>query len=66
MKDCGTHYSYIAHYVDDVLCFNKTYFIVPKFKTYMVKGVGKLEYYLGGDVIDLDGTYKKRGYRDIC
>ena len=23
MKDCGTYYSYIAWYVDDVLCFDK-------------------------------------------
>ena len=30
-------------------------------ETYVLKGVGEPEYYLGGDVIDLDRTYKKEG-----
>ena len=55
MKDCGTHYEYIGHYVDDVIAFSKNPIdIINKLKdTYIMKGVGAPQYDLGGDVIEL-------------
>ena len=46
-----------------MFCFHKNLLhIIKKLQeTYVLKGVGEPEYYLGGDVIDLDGTYKKEG-----
>ena len=55
IKDCGGHYEYLATYVDDILVFGKrprqTIEILRS--KYILKGVGTLEYYLGGDVVDL-------------
>ena len=54
-KDCGEHYEYIAKYVNDVISFSR-----DPMKTmnhlamiYKMKGVGKPQYYLGGDVVNL-------------
>ena len=59
IKDCGTHYKYIARYVDDVLAFGKDpmSMILELQKDYILKGIGQPEYYLGGDVIKLNLTW---------
>jgi hypothetical protein len=51
MKDCGTHYEYIARYVDDIMIFSKGPDIIIKCLevTYPLQGIGVPEYYLGGD-----------------
>ncbi len=63
MKDCGTHYEYIATYVDDVLAFGRDPLstINELKRDYILKGIGTPEYYLGGDVIDLDRTWVSEG-----
>ena len=63
MKDQGDHYEYIATYVDDVLAFGRDPMstINELKRDYVLKGIGAPEYYLGGDVVDLDGTWKKEG-----
>ena len=52
MKDLGTHHEYIARYVDDVILFSKNPMTIIREleKFYTMKGVGKPQYYLGGDV----------------
>ena len=51
MKQNGDHFEYIATYVDDLLVFSKDPMnIIKEIKTdYDLKGVGKPEYYLGGN-----------------
>ena len=51
LKDCETHYEYIARYVDDILIFSKQPDkLLDCLKvTYPLQGVGIPEYYLGGD-----------------
>ena len=75
MKDMGTHYEYISMYVDDILIFSKNpLVIVNGLKAlYILKGVGKPEYYLGGDVeeIRVEGSIRmvlssKTYIRNIC
>jgi hypothetical protein len=63
MKDVGTHYEYLATYVDDVLVYSKDPLAVINElkKDYVLKGIGQPEYYLGGDVLELDGTWRKEG-----
>jgi hypothetical protein len=60
IKDCGTHYEYLAVYVDDVLAFGKDPLrTIEELQTdYVLKGVGAPEYYLGGNVCELDDTWK--------
>ena len=55
MKDCGTHYEYIARYIDDILVWSKEPMsIIDKLKeTYTMKGVGLPEHFLGGNVEEL-------------
>ena len=55
------HYEYIANYVDDVISFSKDPMSVIEEikKDYMLKGVGEPEYYLGGNVDQLDDTWKE-------
>ena len=50
IKDCGTHYEYIARYIDDVLAFGKDALkIIQEIqKDYILEGIGRPEYYLGG------------------
>jgi hypothetical protein len=63
MKDCGSHYEYIARYVDDIIAFGKDPLatINEVKRDYILKGVGRPEYYLGGDVVELDATWHKYG-----
>jgi hypothetical protein len=63
IKDCGTHYEYIATYVDDVLAFGKNPMAtIDELKNdYILKGVGRPEYYLGGNVFELDMAWAKYG-----
>ena len=52
IKDCDTHYEYIAKWVDDLLIAsnNPKHIILEIEKTYELKGIGFSEYYLGGDI----------------
>ena len=54
-------FEYIARFVDDVIAFSKTPMeIMDELKrTYVMKGVGKPEYYLGGDVVDLPKDWEQ-------
>ena len=51
IKPKGDHYEYVTTYVDDILVFSKDPMsIIEEIrKTFMLKGVGKPEYYLGGN-----------------
>ena len=55
------HYEYIARYVDDVIVFSKDPMPIMEQlqKIYVMKGVGKPQYYLGGDVIELGPEWNK-------
>ena len=55
------HYEYIARYVDDLIAFSrKPMEIMEELqKTYHMKGVGKPQYYLGGDVLELGPEWEK-------
>ena len=52
MRDKSSHYEYLATYVDNILIWSKDPMAVIKSlkKTYLLKGVGIPEYYLGGNV----------------
>ena len=54
MKDCQTHYNYIAPWVDSILVMsNKPVKVIQELKEageYKLKGVGPPKYYLGGDL----------------
>ena len=65
IKDCGTHYEYIATYVDDVIAFGKDPLrtIHELKKDYILKGIGRPEHYLGGDVVELDGAWQQEGVK---
>jgi hypothetical protein len=58
-KDMGSHYEYIARYVDDIIAFGKDPLstINEVKRDYVLKGIGRPEYYLGGDVVELDATW---------
>jgi len=62
MKDCITHYKYIATWIDDLLIMSKNpmKIIQDLEKTYDLKGVGEPSYYLGGDLkqIKVDGQIR--------
>ena len=47
----GDHYEYVAKYVDDILAFSRDPMSIIKevHKDFMLKGIGKPEYYLGSD-----------------
>ena len=59
------HYEYIAVYVDDLICYSKEpmKIIAEVKKDYILKGIGTPEYYLGGDVEDLDGNWANDGVK---
>jgi Reverse transcriptase (RNA-dependent DNA polymerase) len=61
MKDCGTHYEYMARYVDDLLIFSKDPMkLMDELKEdYELKSVGIPEYFLGGDIEELDQAWHK-------
>ena len=65
MKDCKTHYEYIATYVDDILSFSHDPMLVIAEikKDYVSKGIGALEYYLGGNIDYLNNTWNKEGMK---
>jgi hypothetical protein len=72
IKDCGTHYEYVAIYVDDLIFVSKDpmkYIEQLKFE-YEMKGVGAPEYYLGGNVdIGTDGSMywsAKTYIKNVC
>ena len=56
-------YDFIARFVDDVIAFSKKPMeIMKELKTsYIMKGVGKPQYYLGGDIVDLPPEWHKEG-----
>ena len=60
-KKVDDHYEFVARYVDDVIVFSKDPMsIMDKLKkTYVMKGVGKPQYYLGGDVVELGQEWEK-------
>ena len=60
-KKVDDHYEYIARYVDDVIVFSKDPMVIMEKlkKTYVMKGVGKPQYYLGGDVVELGAEWEK-------
>ena len=49
IKDCGSHYEYLATYVDDIMIFSrKGEELLERLKEeYLLKNVGEPEYYLG-------------------
>ena len=59
--DKDDHYEYIASYVDDILIWSRNPMEVMKAlkEIYTMKGVGIPEYYLGGDVENLDEHWNK-------
>ena len=61
MRKHGNHYEYIARFVDDVIAFSKNPMVIMEElkKTYIMKGVGKPQYYLGGDVVDTSEDWHK-------
>ena len=62
-RKVGDHYEYIARFVDDVIAFSKDPMSIMKEleKVYVMKGVGKPQYYLGGDVVELPPPWDKEG-----
>ena len=68
MKDCGTHYEYLARYVDNILVWLKDPMsIMAKLReTYTLKGVGAPEYFLGGNVEELGPEWNKEGVKQPC
>jgi hypothetical protein len=63
MKDCGTHYEYLATWVDDVLHWGKEpmALIHQLEKIFPLKGTGVPEYYLGGDIEQVKWPLAKSG-----
>ena len=63
IKKVDNHYEYIARYVDDVIVFSKQPMdvIIELKKTYTMKDVGRPQYYLGGDVVQLGDEWEKEG-----
>jgi len=63
MIDKTSHYEYLATYVDDILIWSKDPMAVIKSlkKIYILKNVGILEYYLGGNVEFLRDSWKNQG-----
>jgi hypothetical protein len=59
----GDHYEYVARFVDDVISFSKDPMAIMRAleKHYVMKGVGKPQYYLGGDVVELGEEWHKEG-----
>jgi hypothetical protein len=61
--DKSSHYEYLATYVDNIHIWSEDPMAVIKSleKTYMLKGVGIPEYYLGGNVEFLGEAWKNHG-----
>jgi hypothetical protein len=62
-KKVEDHYEYVARFVDDVISFSKNPMAIMKDleKHYIMKGVGKPQYYLGGDVVELGEEWIAEG-----
>ena len=62
-READNHYEYLARYVDDVIVFSKDPLsVIQKLKiTYMMKDVGRPQYYLGGDILQLSPDWDKEG-----
>jgi hypothetical protein len=68
-RKMGDHSEYIAHFVDDVIAFSKDPMAIMKEleKNYIMKGVGQPQYYLGGDVVELQEPWcKEETYIKNC
>ena len=63
IRDAGDHYELIATFVDDILVWSrKPMKIIEALKnSYELKGVGVPEYYLGGNVEQLNEHWSKQG-----
>ena len=63
IRTTNGYHEYIARFVDDVIAFSKDPMAIMKDleKNYVMKGVGKPQYYLGGDVVELDASWNKEG-----
>ena len=63
IRPMDDHYEYIARYADDVIVFSKNPMLIIQElkKTYIMKGVGKPQYYLGGVVVSLGPECEKEG-----
>ena len=63
-KDKGDHYKYLASYVDDILIWSRDPMSVMEIlmSKYTMKGVGIPEYYLGGNVEQLDEHWQKKAF----
>ena len=57
---CG--FEYIARYVDVVICFSKNPEKIMDYlkQHYVMKGVGHIKFYLGGDLLELPKTWKPK------
>jgi hypothetical protein len=60
IKAVRAHYKYLATYVDDVLVYSKDPLAVINAgkKDYALKGIRQSEYYVGGDVLELNRTWQ--------
>ena len=65
LRQKDDHYEYIATYVDDVMVFSRE--PVPLIeeikKDFILKGIGEPEYYLGGNVVELDAAWQRQGVK---
>lgn len=63
MGDMGDHYKYLSTYVEDILVWTKDLLItINQLKEeYILKGVGKPEFFLGGNVDYLDKHWNNEG-----
>ena len=61
IKKVDNHYEYIKCYVDDIIAFSKDPIKIMQQlqKIYKMKGVGKPQYYLGGDIVDTNEHWQK-------
>ena len=55
-------FEYIDIYVDNVICFSKNPEKIMDYlkQHYVMKGVGHVEFYLGGDLLELPKTWKSK------
>ena len=65
MKPVKDRYEYITRFVDDVLAFGKDPLatIEELKRDYILKGVGAPEYYLGGNIEELEPTWHDEGVK---
>src|SRR5687768_11038151 len=63
IKEVDGHYEYLARYVDNVIAYSKEPLLVIQElkRTYIMKGIGKTQYYLGGNAIQLSPDWEREG-----